>query len=150
LIVGRNHHSDEHLVGYYDADDHMKFWGETGVFARLLKRHVEIYFRLRVFLNSRYQEIAFRGHDHRRVASRGYFARHEPLGDGLVSIGIPESSVLLYETALKIHKVVVIAIGTGAEVEKAREIIISTTPESVVEHQFPSVEAETVAVALAH
>lgn len=150
LIVGRNHHSDEHLVGYYDADDHMKFWGQTGIFARLLKRHVEMYFRLRVFLNSRYQDIAFRGHDHRRAASRGYFARHDPLGDGLVSMGIPEGSVLLYETALKTYKVVVIALGTTAEVQRARKIIVSTTPESVVEHQLPRVGAETVTVALAH
>jgi hypothetical protein len=150
LIVGRNHHSDEHLVGYYDADDHMKFWGETGVFARLLKRHAEMYFRLRVFLNSRYQEISFRGHDPRRAASRGYFARHEPLGDGLVSIGIPAARVLLYETALETNKVVVIALGTETEVGRARGIIINTTPESLVEHQLPSIEAEAVAVALAH
>lgn len=135
LIVGRNHHSAEHLVGYYDADDHMKFWGETGVFARLLTRHVEVYFRWRVLLNSRYQDIAFRGGYQRHEASRGYFARHEPLGNGLVGMGIPEGSVLLYETALKTHKVVVIALGTTAEVQRAREIISSTTPESVVEHQ---------------
>jgi hypothetical protein len=45
---------------------------------------------------------------------------------------------------------VVIALGTETEVGRARGIIINTTPESVVEHQLPSIEAESVAVALAH
>jgi len=31
-IVGRDYHTDEHVVGYYNIGDRMKVWGGTGDF----------------------------------------------------------------------------------------------------------------------
>jgi uncharacterized membrane protein len=31
-IVGRDYHSDQHVVGYYNAGDRMKYWGKLGAF----------------------------------------------------------------------------------------------------------------------
>ena len=31
-IVGKDYHSDEHVVGYYNSGDRMKYWGKTGAF----------------------------------------------------------------------------------------------------------------------
>ena len=31
-IVGRDYHTDVHVVGYYNIDDRMKAWGKTGAF----------------------------------------------------------------------------------------------------------------------
>ena len=31
-IVGRDSYTDEHVVGYYNAGDRMKYWGKTGAF----------------------------------------------------------------------------------------------------------------------
>ena len=31
-IVGRETHTDEHVVGYYNAGDRMKYWGTAGAF----------------------------------------------------------------------------------------------------------------------
>jgi len=31
-IVGRDYHTDEHVVGYYNAGDRMRYWGKTGAF----------------------------------------------------------------------------------------------------------------------
>jgi len=31
-IVGRDYHTDEHVVGYYNVGDRMKAWGKAGVF----------------------------------------------------------------------------------------------------------------------
>ena len=31
-IVGRDYHTDEHVVGYYNVGDRMKAWGKTGAF----------------------------------------------------------------------------------------------------------------------
>src|ERR1700690_2538541 len=31
-IVGKGTHSDEHVVGYYNTGDRMKYWGKTGAF----------------------------------------------------------------------------------------------------------------------
>lgn len=31
-IIGRDYQTDEHVVGYYNAGDRMKYWGKLGVF----------------------------------------------------------------------------------------------------------------------
>ena len=31
-IIGRDYHTDEHVVGYYNIGDRMKAWGKTGAF----------------------------------------------------------------------------------------------------------------------
>ena len=31
-IVGKDYHTDEHVVGYYNAGDRMKYWGKLGAF----------------------------------------------------------------------------------------------------------------------
>jgi hypothetical protein len=31
-IVGKDSHTDEHVVGYYNIGDRMKYWGKTGAF----------------------------------------------------------------------------------------------------------------------
>ena len=31
-IVGRDYHTDENVVGYYNAGDRMKYWGKMGAF----------------------------------------------------------------------------------------------------------------------
>ena len=31
-VVGKDYHTDEQVVGYYNAGDRMKYWGKTGAF----------------------------------------------------------------------------------------------------------------------
>src|ERR1700735_5394498 len=31
-IAGKDNHTDEHVVGYYNAGDRMKYWGKLGAF----------------------------------------------------------------------------------------------------------------------
>src|SRR5258708_36718360 len=31
-IVGKEYHTEEHVVGYYNAGDRMKYWGKMGAF----------------------------------------------------------------------------------------------------------------------
>jgi len=31
-IVGRDYHTDERVVGYYNTGDRMKYWGKLGAF----------------------------------------------------------------------------------------------------------------------
>lgn len=35
-IVGKDYHTEEHVVGYYNAGDRMKVWGKLGAFWGLL------------------------------------------------------------------------------------------------------------------
>jgi len=31
-IIGKDSHTDEHVVGYYNNGDRMKYWGKAGAF----------------------------------------------------------------------------------------------------------------------
>lgn len=62
------------------------------------------------------------------------------LGAGLVSLGIPKDSVLQYQTALKTDKLVVVAHGSADEVVHARDILASTSPETIHHHEQTSRE----------
>ena len=57
------------------------------------------------------------------------------LGAGLYSLGIPEDSVLQYETALKTDKFLLIAHGSADEITRAKEILNRTKPEILGHHQ---------------
>ena len=48
-IVGRDYHTDEHVVGYYNAGERMKYWGNRG----LLGRDMGTVVRRRLLLDSR-------------------------------------------------------------------------------------------------
>jgi hypothetical protein len=49
-IVGRDYHTDEHVVGYYNTGDRMKYWGKTG---GLLGWVLGLVVRGRILLDSR-------------------------------------------------------------------------------------------------
>jgi hypothetical protein len=62
-------------------------------------------------------------------------------------MGIPKNSIVQYEGALKSDKYIVIAHGSASEVAHAREIISTTHPESIEDHQLPATEQQVVLVA---
>ena len=119
-IVGRGYHTDEHVVGYYNAGDRMKYWGKTGAFWGGLWGML---FGSAFFLIPGVGPLLVAGPLvawivgalEGAVVVGGLSA----VGAGLYSLGIPKDSILRYETALKTDKYVVIAHGTtqdtGAE-----------------------------------
>ena len=56
------------------------------------------------------------------------------LGAALFSIGVPENSVLRYETAVKNGKLLLVAHGTPEEVEGAKDILDQTEVNSTTVH----------------
>ena len=57
------------------------------------------------------------------------------LGAGLYGMGIPKDSILLYETAIKTGKFLLIAHGSTMEVTHARDIISHTLAEAFEQHR---------------
>jgi hypothetical protein len=57
------------------------------------------------------------------------------LGAGLYSMGIPNNSIIQYETAVKSGKYLLIAHGSEGQTVHAREILKSINPEVLAEHQ---------------
>ena len=56
------------------------------------------------------------------------------LGAALVSIGIPQNSVITYESAIKADKFLVMAHGSNADVSHAKTILEKSDPANVTIH----------------
>ena len=146
-IVGCDFHTDEHIVGYYNAGERMKYCGKTGAFWGGIWG---LLFGSAFFFVPGVGPLLVAGPLvgwivgalEGAVVVGGLSA----LGTGLFSLGIPENSILHYETALKNGKFVVIAHGTVDEVTHAREIIHRTNPETLEEHQPARTRSEACLV----
>ena len=134
-IVGKGYHTDEKVVGFYNAGDRIKFWGTRGAFWGGFWG---------LFLGGLFMTIPIVGH----VVVLGYLATVaiagienavvvgglSALGAALYSIGIPKNSVLQYETALKADGFLVMAHGTPEEVARAKKILGTSDPSSLEVH----------------
>ena len=138
-IVGRDYHTDEQVVGYYNVGDRMKHWGKIGAFwgwiwGLLFGSAFFMIPGLGPLLVAGPLVAWIVGALEGAVVVGGLSA----LGAGLVSLGIPKDSVLQYETALKTDKFVLVAHGSAAEVVHAKDILASTGPEMMHYHEQPS------------
>jgi uncharacterized membrane protein len=131
-IVGKDYHTDEHVVGYYNAGDRMKYWGKLGAFWGGIWG---LLFGAAFFFIPGIGPILVAGPLvawivaglEGAVVVGGLSA----LGAGLYSIGIPKNSIVTYETALKSDEFLLVAHGTAEEVAKARDILQTTHPMEV-------------------
>jgi hypothetical protein len=135
-IVGRDVHTDEHVVGYYNAGERMQYWGKTGAFWGGIWGML---FGSAFFWVPGIGPLLIAGPLVGWIvgALEGavVVGSLSVIGAGLVSLGIPKKSIIQYESALKTGKFVIIAHGTSEETTAARDIIQRTNPESFNEHQ---------------
>ena len=135
-IVGRNYHTDEHVVGYYNTGDRMKAWGKTGAFWGGIWGWL---FGSAFFFIPGIGPLVIAGPLiswlvgalEGAVVVGGLSA----LGAGLCSIGIPKNSIVQYETALKAGKFLLIAHGNQDEISRAKGLLESTSPDTLENHQ---------------
>ena len=129
-IVGRDYHTDEHVVGYYNTGDRMKYWGKLGAF---WGGFWGLLFGSAFFWIPGVGQVLVAGPLvtwivgalEGAVVVGGLTA----MGAGLYGVGIPKDSILRYETAIKTDKFVLIAHGSPEETTRAQEIIKRTSPE---------------------
>lgn len=135
-IGGRDYHTEENVVGYYNAGDRMKAWGQTGAFWGGLWG---LLFGSAFFLIPSIGPLLVAGPLvgwivgalEGAVVVGGLSA----LGAGLYSLGIPNDSIVQYESALKIGKFLLIAHGSIDEINHAKEILNHTSPETLDLHK---------------
>jgi uncharacterized membrane protein len=138
-IAARNQHTDEHVVGYYNAGDRMKYWGKVGAF---WGGFWGLLFGSAAFAIPGIGPILVAGPLvgwiiaglEGAVVVGGVSA----VGAGLVSIGIPKDSVLKYDVALKTDKFLLVVHGTPDAVEKAKDILAGTEHSSYTVHGEPA------------
>jgi uncharacterized protein YbcI len=123
-IVGRDYHTDENVVGYYNAGDRMKYWGQQGAFWGGLWG---LLFGSAFFFVPGIGPLVVAGPLVSWIVGAlegaAVVGGLSALGAGLYSMGIPRDSILKYETALKSGKFVLIYHGTPEEVAKAKDLL---------------------------
>ena len=138
-IASRDTHTDEHVVGYYNAGDRMKYWGKVGAF---WGGFWGLLFGSALFAIPGLGPILVAGPLVAWIIAglegAAVVGGVSAVGAGLVSIGIPKDSVVKYDVALKTDKFLLLVHGTPAEVDKAKGIIAGT------EHSSYAVHGETV------
>ena len=135
-IVGKDYHSDESVVGYYNTGDRIKYWGKLGAFWGGIW---SLLFGSAFFMIPGFGPILVAGPLvawlvgalEGAVVVGGLSA----IGAALYSIGIPKDSVVKYETAIKAGKYVIVAHGTADEVANAKKIIEDTEAIESAVHQ---------------
>ena len=134
-IAARDYHTEERVVGYYNTGDRVKYWGTQGAFWGGLWGLLSgsAFFLVPVMgplvvAGPLVLAIAAALENAIVIGSLSVF------GAGLFSLGIPENSLLEYETALTAGKFVLIASGSQAEVIQAQDIIRGAKPEKVIQH----------------
>ncbi len=135
-IVGRDYHTDEHVVGYYNTGDRMKVWGKAGAFWGGLWGFL---FGSAFFWIPGFGPLLVAGPLVSWIVGAlegaAVVGGLSAIGAGLYGLGIPKDSILRYEAALKTDKFVLIAYGTTDDASKAKAIIEHTKPEMLDHHQ---------------
>lgn len=138
-IVGKDYHTEEHVVGYYTTGDRMLYWGKLGAFwggfwALLLGSAffwvpgigpLVVGGPLVAWIIGALEEAAVVG---------GLSA----LGAALFSIGIPKNSVVQYETEVKNGKLLLVAHGTLDDVERAKDLLNNSKAMTADVHSEPA------------
>jgi len=134
-IVGKGSHTDEHVVGYYNTGDRMKYWGKTGAF---WGGFWGLLFGSAFFAIPGIGPVLVAGPIVAWIVGAlegaAVVGGLSAIGAGLYSMGIPKDSILQYERALKTDKFLLMVHGTAREVETARAIIENTRPLNVTLH----------------
>jgi len=135
-IVGKDYHSDEHVVGYYNSGDRIKYWGKLGAFWGGLWG---LLFGSAFFFIPGIGPIVVGGPLVSWIIGAlegaAVVGGVSAVGAALYSIGIPKDSILKYETSLKANKFLLVVHGTVEEVEKAGQILESTNATETNVHK---------------
>lgn len=127
-IVGRDYHTEEHAVGFYNAGDRVRHWGKFGafwggIFGMLMAPAFFWIPGVGPILTGGLLGSALMGTIEGVVAGAAVGGGMSALAAALVGMGIPKDSVIRYERALKADKFLLIASGTPGDIEQARGLM---------------------------
>ncbi|MHB8493694.1 MAG: general stress protein [Casimicrobiaceae bacterium] len=143
-IIGRDYHTEQHVIGFLNAGDRAKVFGKFGAFWGGL---------MGVLFGSALMFVPVVGH----VIILGPLAAAvfgglegavlvggiSALAGALMAVGIPKDSVLRYETALKADKFMLVVHGDAQEIKHAHELLESSGLASFDHHHIQDEAALT-------
>ena len=141
-VVGKGYHTDEKVMGFYNAGDRIQFWGTNGAFwgalwgwmlggvfisGPVIGPVVVVGYLAAVVISALEGAILVGG--------------LSALGAALFSIGIPKNSILAYETAVEADNFLVMARGSVEEMARAKSILGTFAPASIDLHDSTAAKA---------
>ncbi len=134
-VVGKGYHVDEHVTGFYNQGDRIRFWGSRGAFWGALWS---------LFFGGLFLTIPVVG----PVVILGYFGSMalavlegavvvggvSAISAAFYGLGIPKDSVLQYETAIGSDSFLVMAHDTPSRIAIARTILAAVGASQVDVH----------------
>jgi hypothetical protein len=135
-IIGKDYHAEEHVVGYYNTGERVKYWGKLGAF---WGGFWGLLFGSAFFLVPGIGPLVVGGPLVSWIigALEGavLIGGLSAVGAALYSIGIPKDSILKYETSLKANKFLLVAHGSAEEVNKVHDILKGSTATETNIHE---------------
>jgi len=123
-IIGKDYHTEENVVGYYNTGDRMKKWGKFGAFWGGL---FGLLFGSAFFFIPGVGPIMIAGPFISSIVGglegAALVGGLDALGAALYSIGIPKDSIINYETAIRNEKFIIVVHGSLDEIENAKNIL---------------------------
>lgn len=134
-IAGRHYQTEEHAVGFYTAQDRMKFWGGTGaVWGALWGVLVGSAFFLLPAVGPLVVMGPLVGSMALTLEGAAVGGATGVLASALVNLGLPKDSVVEYELEVKAGKFLVIARGPAEMLTQARAILGTTSARTLTAH----------------
>ena len=134
-IIGRDYHTEEHVVGFLNAGDRAKYFGKFGAFWGGL---MGMLFGSALFFVPVVGHVIILGPLAATVfgglQGAVLVGGASALVGALMAIGIPRDSVLRYETALKSNKFLLIVHGDAQEIKRAHELLATSGLASFDRH----------------
>lgn len=135
-VIGRGFHTEDHVAGFYNMGDRVKFWGKWGAFWGALWGILFGGLYIAVPLLG---PVVVVGHLTAMVAaaieSAIVVGGLSALGAALYGVGIPKDSVVRYEAAIKADGFLLMLSGTSSEVERARAVLQNMHPMQLDIHE---------------
>lgn len=134
-VVGKGYHTEEKVVGFYNAGDRIRFWGSRGaVWGALWGLFVGGLFITIPVVGPLVLLGSVAATAIMAIENAVVVGGLSALGAALFSIGIPKNSVLQYEAAVKADGFLVMAHGTAEEVARAKAILGTMKPARLDTH----------------
>lgn len=134
-LVGKGYHSEETVMGFYNAGDRIKFWGSRGAF---WGGFWGLFFSGAVLTVPVAGQVIVLGALATTVISvmEGALVLGglSGLAAALYSLGIPKDSIIDYETAIKADDFIVMAHGSADEINRANSILHAINPSRLDVH----------------
>jgi len=134
-IIGRDYHTEEHVVGFLNAGDRARYFGKLGAFwgglMGILFGSALLFVPVigHVIILGPLAATIFGG-----LQGAALVGGASALVGALMAIGIPRDSVLRYETALKADKFLLIVHGNAQEIQRAHELLSTSGLASFDHH----------------